>query len=450
MKIIQLTPGTGNFYCGNCIRDNALVNALRKLGHDAVIGPMYLPMLTDEPAATGQPVRFSGVNVYLQQKFSFFRKAPRWVDRIFGANWMLKLAAKRAGMTQASDLGDMTVSMLRGEEGRQSKEIDKLIEWLKIEKPDVIGLSNCLLVGMARKIKQEINCAVICTLHGEDAFMDSLPESDSKRAWEVLAERANDIDAFIAVSQYFGDVMKKRMHIPDEKLHVLHNGISLKGYGAPPDADAASESGTESHAKKDPPIIGYLARMCHGKGLETLVDAYIALRKRDTVKKVKLNITGTKTPVDEPFIDGLRKKLSAAGFIDDVSFHPNVSRDEKISILKSLSVFSVPATYGEAFGLFVIEAMAAGVPVVQPRHAAFPEIIEATGGGILCEPDDPESLADGLEQLLLNSDQAQKLGQQGRQAIFDRFDDQHMAKSVLAVYEKACTQLEERNSASTS
>jgi len=450
MKIIQLTPGTGNFYCGTCIRDNALVNALRKLGHDALIGPMYLPILTDEPAdgpaSASQPVRFNGVNVYLQQKFNFFRKAPRWVDRIFGAGWMLKLAAKRAGMTQASDLGDITVSMLRGEEGRQSKEIDKLIDWLKQEKPDVVGLSNCLLVGMARKIKQEVGAAVVCTLNGEDAFLDSLPETDSQRAWDTLTERAKDVDAFIAVSGYFGELMKRRMHIPDQKLHMVHNGISLEGYGDARNEDAPDEASPGG----GPPTIGYLARMCHGKGLGTLVDAFVALKKRDTIKEVKLSIAGTKTPIDDPFIESLRKKLSAAGCLEDVSFHANVSRDQKIRFLKSLSVFSVPATYGEAFGLYIIEAMAAGVPVVQPKHGAFPELIEATGGGILCEPDDPESLADGLEQLLLNPDQGQQLGAQGRKAVFDRYANQHMAQSVLAVYEKARALRAKPNTAATS
>jgi len=434
MKIIQLTPGTGNFYCGNCIRDNALVNALRKLGHDTLMGPMYLPMMTDEPTAADQPVRFSGVNVYLQQKFGFFRKAPQWIDRLFSARWMLRFAASRAGMTQARDLGDMTVSMLRGEEGRQAKEIDKLVNWLKSEKPDVVGLSNCLLVGLARRIKQEVGAAIVCTLHGEDAFLDSLPQKDSQRAWDTLAERARDVDAFIAVSRYYGDLMKRRMGLSDDQLHVVYNGISLAGYDSPDEVESGllQDGGREQGAG----TIGYLARMCHGKGLGTLVDAFIELKKRDAVKNTKLRIIGTKTPVDEPFIDSLRKKLAESGCLDDVDFHPNVSRDEKIRLLKTLTVFSVPATYGEAFGLFVIEAMAAGIPVVQPDHAAFPELIETTGGGTLCQPDDPASLADGLEQLLVNRDQARRLGHQGRRAVFERFDDQHMAQAVLSVYEK--------------
>ena len=60
----------------------------------------------------------------------------------------------------------------------------------------------------------------------------------------------------------------------------------------------------------------------------------------------------------------------------------------------------VPATYGEAFGLYAIEAIASGVPVVQPDHGGFPEIIEATKGGILCKPDNLNALVDGLDSLL--------------------------------------------------
>jgi glycosyltransferase involved in cell wall biosynthesis len=98
-------------------------------------------------------------------------------------------------------------------------------------------------------------------------------------------------------------------------------------------------------------------------------------------------------------------------------------------------VFSVPARYGEAFGLYLIEAMAAGVPVVQPRTAAFPEIIEATGGGVLCEPGNPKSLADAIEQLLLNPQRARALGKIGRNAVFEKFNAEAMAKENLRVLE---------------
>src|SRR5437763_268183 len=96
MRIVQLTAGTGSFYCGTCLRDNALVAELRRQGHDALLVPLYLPLALDEPPATpATPLFYGGVNVYLQQQSSLFRKTPRWVDRLLDAPGVLRAAAKR-------------------------------------------------------------------------------------------------------------------------------------------------------------------------------------------------------------------------------------------------------------------------------------------------------------------------------------------------------------------
>jgi glycosyltransferase involved in cell wall biosynthesis len=175
--------------------------------------------------------------------------------------------------------------------------------------------------------------------------------------------------------------------------------------------------------------------MCKDKGLDTLVEAYILLRQRGQVKDLKLKIGGGCGPGDEPFVAGLRERLSQAGVVANVEFHPNLDRKAKVEFLKSLTVFSVPALYGEAFGLYLIEAMAAGVPVVQPRSGAFPELVEATGGGVICEAGDVTALADAIEELLLNPQRASALGDSGRRAIQERFSAEAMAKETVRVLE---------------
>ena len=170
--------------------------------------------------------------------------------------------------------------------------------------------------------------------------------------------------------------------------------------------------------------------MCPEKGLDTLVEAYLRLRERGRVGNLKLRVGGSCGPADEVFVEGLRERLRAKGVLGDVEFHPNLDRAGKLAFLHSLSVFSVPARYGEAFGLYLIEAMAAGVPVVQPRAAAFPELIEATGGGVLCAPDNPHALAEGIEGLLLDRARAQALGEAGRRAVFGRFSAEAMARAM--------------------
>ncbi len=426
MNLVQITPGAGGMYCGNCFRDNALVGELRRQGHHAVMVPLYLPLTLDETdQSRGTPIFYGGVSVYLEQKSAFFRQAPRWLHALLASPVVLKWAAGKAAQTRAAELGELTLSMVRGEEGNQARELDELIAWLRAnEKPQLLCLSNALLLGLARKLKSELRAPVVCMLQGEDFFLDSLPEPHRTATWKTMSERAAEVDLFIAPSRYFGDLMAQQLNLPPAKVKVVFNGISLDGYPSSQTPDARPEV----------PTLGYFARMCREKGLDTLVEAFILLKKRNRVKNLKLRVGGGLGPADVPFVDSLREQLRVNGFAGDAEFCPNLDRAAKLEFYRSLSIFSVPALYGEAFGLYLLEAMASGVPVVQPRHAAFPEIVEATGGGVLCEPDNPASLADAIEQRLINPDQARALGEVGRQAVRDKFSVEHMAREMVLAF----------------
>lgn len=424
MRFVQITAGTGDFYCGNCVRDDALVKSLQRQGHEALMVPLYLPMLTEEASVgDGIPIFYGGINVYLQQKSRLFRHTPRWLDALFDSTPLLKIAARKAGMTKAHDLGELTLSMLRGEEGRQAKELERLLEWLvEYGKPEAIFLSNALLVGLVRRLKTVLNVPVVCTLQGEDGFLDALPPPYREQAWLTLSGRAREIDTFIAVSGYYGRLMQQRLNLPARQIHTVHNGISLEGYSS-------------NRMVPELPVIGYLARMCPDKGLHTLVRSFITLKQRERVPGLHLMVAGSMTASDKPFVDGLRCELANAGLSASATFSPNLTRTEKITFLEGLSVLSVPATYGEAFGLYVIEAMAAGVTVVQPHHAAFPELITATGGGVLYDPLEPDALADTLEALLLDPGRLAHLGEKGRSSVRERFNTDRMAREVVQVLE---------------
>lgn len=425
MKIVQITAGTGNFHCGNCVRDNALVSELQKLGHEALMVPLYLPMVTDEPAPTPHvPLFYGGINVYLQQKSALFRWTPRWLDALLDSDRLLHWAADHSGMTRAKDLGEITLSTLRGEEGRQVKELERLIEWLReYGRPDAVMVSNALLAGIGSAIRRALDVPVICTLQGEDGFLDTLVAPYSDEAWKTLADRARDIDAFIAVSRYYGGLMSGRLNLPDGKVHVVHNGSGLVGAGL-------------EHIEPEFPTIGYLARLCRDKGLETLVNAFIDLKRAGRAKNLQLRVAGAMTPSDQPFVNRLCEKLSAHDLLGDVEVHPNISLEEKVEFLRGLTVLSVPATYGEAFGLYVIEALAVGTPVVQPYHAAFPEVLELAKGGTLYDPSRPGGLTEALEELLMDRARARSLGEAGRRAVEEHFTLRRMAEGVAAVAEK--------------
>ncbi len=428
MRIIQITPSAGDsFYCENCLRDTALAQAMLKLGHDVLMTPLYLPLQTEPSDSAGvSPIFFGGINVYLQQKSAFFRRTPRWLDRLFDSPKLLRWLSRHAGMTSARDLGQTTLSMLRGEQGRQTKELERLVEWLDTQdsKPDVVCLSNALLVGLARCIRQRIRAPVVCLLQDEDGFLDGLPSPYSQQAWQAVAERANDVDQFIAVSRYYADVMRQRLALHPDRVSVVYTGISLDG----------CESGQISPGA---PAVGYLSRMCPDRGLDTLVEAFIRLKKKDKLKNAKLRICGGSTVDDRVFLERIRGKLISCGVMDDVEFVPDFGRDARRAFLRTLRVLSVPEKQPVAYGLYVLEALAAGVPVVQPAHGVFPELLEMTGGGVLCEPNRAEAFAAAIEPFLLETQYARQIGQQGRNAVFEKFNINQTARDLVRIYGQA-------------
>ena len=425
MKVVQLIPGTGGtFYCQNCMRDGALLRALGGRGVDVMLVPMYLPLTVDaEGLEQHLPVFFGGINVYLQQKFSLFRKTPRWLDRIFDSRWMLKQAAAREGSTNAAALGPMTLSMLQGRLGNQRKEIERLAEWLQgQEKPDLIHASNSLLLGVATELKRALKVPLVCTLQDEHTWLDVIPEPHGTQCWKAMSDRGREVDGYITVSDWYAAVMAERMDIPREKIAVAPVGIEFD------DIEPVS-------APAEPPAIGYLSRMCESLGLEQLVEAFIELKEAGTIPDLKLRVTGGQTAEDAPFLKRLHSTLRSRNLHDDVEFVERFDRTSRHEFLRSLSVVSVPVPGGEAFGTFMLEAMACGVPVVQPAVGAFPEIINKTGGGILYEPDAPGGLRKALEELLIDRNRAHELGRRGREAVLAQYSVDVTMENVLAVYE---------------
>jgi glycosyltransferase involved in cell wall biosynthesis len=420
MRIVQLVPGTGNFYCGSCLRDNALVHGLRANGHQVLMVPLYLPLVTDEPAENKNvPIFLSGISVFLEQKFPGFRHTPDWFNRALSSPGLLRLTANLAGMTTAKDLGESAVSMLQGAGSRQTREVERLVAWLRAQgAPDVICLSNSLLSGLAQRLKQELKVPIVSNFQGEDSFLDGLAEPYRQQSWELLAKRCAEVDHFIAVSQYYSDLMRRRLGLAPERVSVVYPGVAIEDFG--PDSQ-----------RQEPPVIGYLARMHHSKGLSTLVEAYLKLKERNRLPGLRLRIAGAQTNADHRFVEGLRQRLASVS--KDVEFLPNLDRPAKLTFYRNISLFSVPATYGEAFGLYLLEAWASGLAVVQPRHGAFPELLGKTGGGVLCEPDDSVALAESLERLLLDPSQAQRLGQAGRKAVEQEFTIQTMTRNTEGV-----------------
>jgi glycosyltransferase involved in cell wall biosynthesis len=431
MKIVQICPSSGdNFYCENCLRDATLVKALRRLGHDVLMVPLYLPLAADRTERlSNAPIFFGGINVYLQQKLALFRKTPRWIDRWFDALPLLEWAGRKAGMTSARDLGETTVSMLQGEHGRQVKELDRFVDWLAAEpqKPDIACLSNVLLAGMARRIRERLGVPVVCLLQDEDGFLDGLTAPYAEQAWETVRDRSRDIAAFLSVSRYYAEAMAPRLGSHAARMHVIPLGIELEGY-VPGDREPAA------------PTIGFLSRMCPHRGLEKLVEAFILLKKNGKLPRVRLRICGGRLSSDEPFLARLRNRLAGAGILTDVEFLSAFDLSARREFLQSLSVLSVPEERPVAYGLYLFEALAMRVPVVEPAHGCFPETLALTGGGVLYEPNTAEKLAATLKPLLLDPQAARRLGAEGRAGVARTFEIGRTATEMVRIYERIIQQ----------
>jgi len=425
MKITQITPGSGdNYYCENCLRDQALLRTLHSQGHHVKMVPLYLPIKVDSPkVSVDAPIFFGGVNVYLQQKMELFRKTPRWVDSVFDNRSLLSRLSKKAGMTSSRELGETTLSMLKGENGNQVKELDRLVEWLSrdMERPDVIILSNVLLGGLAAALKKRLQVPVICLLQDEEAFVDGLGEPYSEEAWDLLRKCSQEINAFIAVSKAYANRIAPRLDLDENRLHMVYMGIDINEYqpaGSPPDK----------------PTIGFLSRMSPLRGLDTLVDTFILLKQNPELKTCHLQISGGKSQADESFLRVIRHRLETAGVAEDVTFMPEFLGEGRRQWLKELTVMCVPEKEEAAYGLFAMEAQAAGVPIVVPKIGIFPELIELTGGGVLVEFDTPRFFAAVLSHLLLDPDSAHRMGQEGRRGIEEHFDVETTATNLIDLF----------------
>jgi glycosyltransferase involved in cell wall biosynthesis len=422
VNLIHIIAGTGNFECESCARDTGLAAALRARGHQALCVPLYLPLVTDRPDVVNPRIFFGGINVYLQQKFRLFRATPAWLDRLWDRPRLLRWSARAGTMTSARELGEHTLSMLGGEEGRQLKELNKLSDWLRREaQPDLISLSNGLLLGLARRLKQDLGVPVVCTLQGEDGFLDDLPSPYREQAWDVLRDRARDVDLFIAVSHYYRDRMRDRLALPAERVVAVYSGLTFDGY-AP------------RGSLPDPPVIGYLARMSETKGLDTLVEAFLHLHREESLTQVRLHVAGAEVPPEAPFVGRVRARLERAGLLDRVQFRPNLPAAARSGFLQGLTALSVPATYPEAYGPYLLEAWACGVPVAQPRLGVFTELLESTGGGVLCEPKDPRALATALAGLVRDGERNIRLGNEGRRAVLRDFTAARMADRMVELF----------------
>jgi len=425
MRVLSITAGAAGMYCGSCLRDNALAAELLKQGHDVLLVPIYTPTLTDEANVSQHRVFFGGISVYLEQHVPLFRHTPKLFDRLWDSEAALNMVARRSIAVDPQSLAKLTISMLKGEDGHQRKEMGNLIDWLRNESRfDVVNLPNSLLIALAGPIKRELNLPVFCTLQGEDLFIDGLGEPHRSEALELIRSNIAFVDGFLAVSEFYAKRMCRDLDIPENKMHVVPLGITFDGFEKRERA-ASSEF-----------VVGYFARVAPEKGLHVLCEAYRLLKQRTPGRRIRLEVAGYLAPEHREYLAGIDHQMKDWGLSDEFHYRGVLDREAKLTFLKGLDVMSVPATYDEPKGMSLLEAMAAGVPVVQPRRGSFTEIVERTGGGLLVDAD-AESLALGLQSLIESPSLAAELSEKAYAGVREHYGVANMARRAVDAYTTA-------------
>jgi glycosyltransferase involved in cell wall biosynthesis len=407
MKILSVTAGAASMYCGSCLRDNALAAELIARGHDVTLIPLYTPLRSDEANVTRPDILFGGISIYLQHRSAFFRRLPRFVDRLLDAPWLIKTLADRSMSTDPKLLGGLTVSMLDGRDGVLRKEFDKLIEWVRDEpRPDVVTITNSMLIGLARPLAEALKAPVCCTLQGEALFLDGLVEPYRSRALDRIRRQVVDVDRFIAVSDFEARSMQDYLAIPPDRISVVPLGVRIRDFEGANKAKGAAAF-----------TIGFLGRIAPEKGLHVLTDAYVRLRRKTASATMRLEAAGYLAAAHKSYLAAAARTLEQAGLQHEFTYRGEVDRPGKVAFLRSLDVMSMPATYDEPKGFTLLEAMASGVPIVEPRRGALEEIVERTGGGLLVPPDDPDALADALVRLWTDRSLREELSRRGQEGV---------------------------------
>lgn len=421
MKILSLIAGAGDMYCGSCLRDNALAGELKRRGHDLTLIPLYTPVRTDTTSHSEPRVFFGGISVYLSQMSGLFGRLPKAFDALWDLPGVIRAFAGRGVEVDPNQLGALTVSILQGEHGRQRKEIDHLLHWLgRTPPPDIVTIPYTLLIALARPLRQATGRPVVCTLQGEEFYLDGLPEPYKSQALGLIRGKVADADAFIAVSQYEREFMASYLGIPREKIHVVRLGVDTAG------------SALRMPGSPGAPVFGFFGRIAPEKGLHLAADAMLQLRARGELRGATLRAAGYLAPERKAYLDEQRRKFHAAGCRDDFHYAGAPDWSGKMAFLQGLDLITMPTEFDEPKGLPALEALANGVPVIAPRRGAFPELLGADGG-YLFAPGDVSSLAETMLAAVREWDAAMHLGRLGHARVHAGWTLSHMAAQTEEV-----------------
>jgi glycosyltransferase involved in cell wall biosynthesis len=410
LKILYLTMAGRRACRAGTARDHVLAQELHRRGHlPALIALMSRPRVASS-AFVRPRVFFGQVSLFLEQRLPVLRRLPPGSDLLWDHPATLALLDHHPFGIDRRTYREIIVSILRGPGGPLRREFDKLLAHVRGQRPDVVCISSGLFLSLARPLKQQLQCPVVSLFHGVDALLELWPVKPRYDALEALRHHVHDVDAFLAASRWQASLMRDWFAIPQEKVWL-----------APPGVVYAQSVPPERAPRADVPVVGFLGRVAPEKGLHLLCDAYILMRRNGALPGGRLEAAGYLDPEHLSYLAEVKTRMAAAQLASEFVYHGELDSAERARFLAGVDVLSIPSTYPRSDARGVLDALAAGVPVVQPRRGAFPEVVEETHGGLVVAPDDPDQLAEGLLSVLSQPDRGAALGRAARAVLERRF-----------------------------
>jgi glycosyltransferase involved in cell wall biosynthesis len=218
--------------------------------------------------------------------------------------------------------------------------------------------------------------------------------------------------------------MQDHLRIPAGKMRVAPLGIAI-----PADLQPAPLART-------PFTIGYFARVAPEKGLHLLAAAYILMRRELGLPPSRLRAAGYRGADQQTYFDGIARAIDGAGLAAEFEYAGAPDRAGKFAFLRTLDVFCVPSPYHEPKGLYLLEAMAAGLPVVVPNHGALPDRVQGDAGFVAGTPD-AAGIADALMSVWRDPDDAARRGGRAYARARECYTVERMAERVESAFAEA-------------
>ncbi len=439
MRVLYLTIGRGAAYTGSCVHDNAVAAELRRRGATVDFHSVFTRLASDEPRVARRRVFFSGVSLLLQSQAPPFRWIPKAFDRLWDNRLTMDLCERRfselepsswAHLAQGSPrldlVGSVLVSALRGSDGEMIKEVQRLLEAFRRHKPDVVVLAHGFLLGLARPLKERFGCPIIVAMQDELTLLSALDKQYSFEALELMRAHLADADMVVARRQSMIKRLTDWFALPASRMQVVLPSINVRGF-APP-----------ARTRNRLFTVGYFGRIAPEKGVHLLCDSYVRLRERGQLPAGRFELGGVVVPSHESYLEVMRQRMRNAGLEGEFAYRGSLDRAGKFQFLSTLDVFSMPAVSEDELGLPVLEAMGAGVPVVQPRRGVFPELVERTGGGIVVSASDEDAVSEGLMTLYQDPALAQELGRRGAAGVRAHFSIEREGDELMRLVGSVC------------